>query len=496
LSATTTHTGEVDLLRQENAVLRAQIAWLKKQLFGGGKSETLDRAQLLLQLEQLEKLVAPAQPAQTISYQRESGPRTPRPAPAEAFAHLPVRERVEIIPEPVQAEPQSYEKIGEERTFEVDVVPPKLFKREIVRPKFRRKDDRTQPPLIAPAPARAVAGGYASAGLLAWVTVAKYLDHLPLYRQENMLARWGAAISRQTLCDWIALSARWLEPIYRQMHRGLLAGDYLQADETPVRCNDPDQKRGGTTQGWMWVLSRPGGDVVFAWRDSRRHDELISLLEGFRGVLQSDAYAAYPNFARAHPGVTWLGCWAHARRHFFEAQAESPKAVQLILRLIARLYALESAWDATHVGAQRAALRQEHFARPLRWLRRVVEGVRAKVLPRSQLGQACAYLLEHWEALVAHQQHAITRLDTNLVENAIRPSAVGKKNWLFIGHPDAGDRSAIIYSIIGSCQRHGKDPLAYLRDVLTRLPAMTNHDDLTPLLPAHWQPTVISAATS
>lgn len=499
MSATKTHTDEVDLLRQEIVVLRAQIEWLKKQLFGGGKSETLDRAQLLLQLEQLEqRIAAPARAPQTITYQRDDAARAPRPAPAETFAHLPVRERVEIIPEPVRAQPEAYEKIGEERTFEVDVVPPRLFRREIVRPKFRRKADRTQPPLIAPAPARVVQGGYASAGLLAWVTVAKYVDHLPLYRQENMLTRWGAPmsvstkskalISRQTLCDWIALTAHCLEPLYRLMHRDLIAGAYLQCDETPVRCNDPDQKRGGTTQGWMWVLSRPGGDAVFAWRDSRRHGELATLLDGFRGVLQSDAYAAYPAFARDHADVTWVGCWAHARRHFFEAQAESPKAVHLILRLIGRLYAFEREWDEADVGARRAALRQQHFARPLRWLRRVAVGLRAKSLPRSQLGQACAYLLEHWDALVAHLQHSITRLDTNLVENAIRPSAIGKKNWLFIGHPDAGDRSAIIYSIVVSCQRHGKDPLAYLRDVLTRLPAMSNQDDLKPLLSAHWQP--------
>lgn len=168
--------------------------------------------------------------------------------------------------------------------------------------------------------------------------------------------------------------------------------------------------------------------------------------------------------------------------------SERPKAVQLVLRLIAQLYRHETEWDEANVGEQRAALRQRHFARPLRWLRRVVVGLRERALPRSLLGKACAYLLAHWEVLVAHQQHSVTRLDNNLVENAIRPSAIGKKNWLFIGHPDAGQRSAIIYSLVISCQRHGKDPLAYLRDVLRRMPAMTTKDDLTPLTPAAWQP--------
>lgn len=210
-------TDEVQQLREENAVLRAQIEWLKRQLFGAGRSEKLDRAQLLLRLAELEKLTAAAEaPKQTITYERTNAPREKRPLAAETFAKLPVKETIEIVPEPVQAEPERYERIGEERTFEVDVVPPQLFKREIVRPKFKRRDDREQPPVIAPAPARPVQGGYASAGLLAWIALSKYVDHAPLYRLEQMSARWGASISRQTMADWIAITAQWLEPIYRE----------------------------------------------------------------------------------------------------------------------------------------------------------------------------------------------------------------------------------------------------------------------------------------
>jgi transposase len=475
-------------LKEQNTLLRAQIDWLKKRLFGPGQSEKLDRAQLLLKLGELEKLAAAAtQPVQTVSYERSVGKSPARTLPAENFAHLPVQETVEIVPETVRKDPELYEKISEERTFEVDIVPPKLFKREIVRPKYRHRLDRQRPPVIAPAPARPVAGGYASAGLLAWIALSKYVDHLPLYRLEKMSGRWGAVISRQTMADWIGLTAQWLEPIYQQMYRELLEGGYVQADETPVRCNDPDEKHGGTTQGWLWVISRPGGDVVFDWRWSRRHSELTSLLNGYRGILQSDGYEAYPRFARSREGVAWVGCWAHARRKFFEAAAERPKTAQRVLRLIGQLYQLERPWDEEQVGAQRAALRQTHFARPLYWLRRLALALQAKALPKSGLGHACTYLLGHWAPLTAHLQHAQTRLDNNLVENAIRPSAIGKKNWLFIGHPDAGQRSAIIYSIVVSCQRHGKDPLAYLRDVLTRLPAMTNRDDLSALTPARWR---------
>lgn len=293
MSAAAASPEEVQLLREENAALRAQIEWLKQQLFGPGKSEKLDRAQLRFQLEELEQLAAKAERrVETITYERATPAKEPRRVPAETFAKLPVVETIEIVPEPVKQEPELYERIGEERTFEVDVIEPKLVKREIVRPKFRHKLDRARPPLVAPAAPRPVSGGYASAGLLAWIAISKYVHHLPLYRLEQMSQRWGAQISRRTMSDWIEVTAEWLAPIYRQMHRGLLAGDYLQADETPVRCNDPDEKRGGTTQGYLWVISRPGADVVFDWRLSRRHGELTSLIDGFKGVLQSDAYSA------------------------------------------------------------------------------------------------------------------------------------------------------------------------------------------------------------
>lgn len=486
MSATAVSPDEVQLLREENAVLRRQIAWLKQKLFGPGRSETLARAQLLLQLGELEKLATAAErPVATISYERPTGPAPKRTLPAESFAHLPVQETVVIEPAAVQADPTLYEKIGEERTFEVDIVPPKLFKREIVRPKYRHRLDRNRAPLLAPAPARVVPGGFASAGLIAWALTAKYGDHLPLYRQEKMLARWGAPISRQNLCDWVGAATALLEPLVKRMKQDLLQSGYVQADETPVRCNDPDLQDGKTTQGWLWALSRPGGAVVFDWRLSRRHDEAEKLLGDYQGLLQSDGYEAYPAYVRTHPGVVWLGCWAHARRKFHEALAEAPARAGFVLGLIGQLYHYESAWRP--IGpALRAARRQGHFGLTLALLKKTAQRLQILSLPRSLLGQACAYLLGHWAPLTAHLAHGLTQLDTNAVENAIRPSKLGAKNWLFIGHPAAGDRAAVIYSLIVSAQRRGLDPHAYLKDVLTRLPRMTTKDDLTPLLPAHW----------
>jgi hypothetical protein len=168
-----------------------------------------------------------------------------------------------------------------------------MFKREIVRPKYRLRENRQAAPVVAAAPARVMNGGYASAGLVAWVLISKYLHHLPLARQEKMSSNWGARLSRQTMVDYVRVGAEWLEPIYKLMLASLLSGNYLQADETPVPCQDPDDPSGKTFQGYLWVVSRPGADVVFVWRNSRRHGELPAVIgDTFKGVLHSDAYDA------------------------------------------------------------------------------------------------------------------------------------------------------------------------------------------------------------
>jgi transposase len=488
--------GEIGQLTARCAELQAKLALLLKKYFGGGQGETLDQAQLLLAIDGLKKeIAAVTPPTETITYERPAGPAPKRTLPAESFAHLPVKETIELLPEAVKNDPTLYEKIGEERTFEVDLVPPKLFKREIVRPKFKHLLDRSRAPLLAPAPVRIAPGGFASAGLIAWALTAKYCDHLPLYRQEQMLARWGAPISRQNLCDWAGLATTFLEPLVKRMKTDLLKSGYVQVDETPIAYNDPELKDGKTAQGYLWALSRPGGDVVFEWRLSRKHEEAETLLGDYQGILQSDGYEAYPAYVRAYPGATWVGCWAHARRKFFEAVGERPKTATRVLLLIAQLYQLEAHWDEQDVGEKRAALRQEHFARPLARLKWLVLALQTRVLPQSGLGKACAYLLNHWAPLTGHLQYSQTKLDTNAVENAIRPSAIGKKNWLFVGHPAAGDRAAVLYSLIGSCRRYGHNPHEYLKDVLTRLPAMTTKDDLRPLLPSQWKALAPTPAT-
>lgn len=474
-------------LREENLILREQIAWLKKQKFGGGKGEKLDPAQLKLRLEEL-KAELEQQKTLKVTYERKAGkPRTLEPQ-KERFKDLPVAETIVIEPEEVKANPELYERIGEERTFEVDITPPKLFKREFVRPKYRFKLDREMPPVIAPALPRPVEGSYASAGLVAWVVLSKYMDHLPLYRQEKMSPRWGAYLSRKTMADWVETVAEWLKPIYNHMRLSLLAGNYIQADETPIRYQDPDTKKGKSEEGWMWLISKPGGDVVFDWRLSRRHGELTSLLDGYTGLLQSDGYGAYVQYGRGD-GVTWIGCWAHARRKFYESLDNHPREAGLVLGLIARLYAGEKRYREEQLDPEtRKRCRLKEQKRILKWIHITIRICAWRALPKSSLGKACTYALKLWEPLCEYLYHGEVEIDNNLIENAIRPSALGKKNWLFIGSREAGDRSAIIYSLVISCRRHGIDPHAYLNDVLSRLPRMTNQDDIASLAPANWKP--------
>ena len=221
-------------LKLEVEKLRAHIAWLKRKLFGGGQSEKLDRAQLLLSLGELENKIAQAPKVETITYQREkAGAQARREANQKAFEKLPVTETIVIDPDEVKAEPAAYEKIGEEKTVELDIIPPRLVKREIIRPKYRRKAGRARPPLLAPAPARPVPGGYASAGLIAYIIIAKYHDHLPLRRLEGMSARWGLPIPAQSMVEWMRIASELLEPIYKLMRTGLLNSGYMQIDDYP-----------------------------------------------------------------------------------------------------------------------------------------------------------------------------------------------------------------------------------------------------------------------
>jgi hypothetical protein len=259
----------------------------------------------------------------------------------------------------------------------------------------------------------------------------------------------------------------------------------VQVDETPVAYLAPGH--GKTKQGYLWTCSRPGGDVFYRWETSRAAaclDKIIPV--DFKGTVQCDGYAAYRSFANGRDGAVELaGCWAHVRRKFHEALDQSPQTAGWLLRQIQHLYRVEARLREQRAGPKLRVAVRAHESRPIverfeRALVRLKAGGRH--LPQSLLGSAMDYALGQWRTLDVYLGDGRVEIDNNLVENAIRPTALGKKNWLFMGEAEAGQRGAILYTLIESCRRRGIDPYAYLKDVLTRLPTMTNHQipEVTP----------------
>jgi transposase len=466
-------------LQAENKLLRQKLELFLKRYFGGTKNESLDPKQLELLLAGLQALSAPAPVVEK--------PQPTRAAPAVRSARQPLpahleTERVVLEPVEVQQQPAGWRKLGEEVTEELDWKPAKFIKRLYIRPKYANAERI----VIAPLPARLIEKGLPGAGLLTQVIIGKYEDHLPLYRQEKIYReRHGVDLSRQTLCGWVETAADWLAPIYREMKAGLVARDYLQADETPIRYLDPDVK-GKSQSGWLWTYSAPQGDVVFEWQVSRSREGPREFLKTFRGKLQTDGYGVYESLARERDGeLVLIGCWAHARRGLHEALVEGRSAAWLVGQ-IGRLYAVEKQLREQKAGPQlRAAVRAWQSRPILERLRRALEVVRRRVLPKSLLGQAIDYTLARWPALIRYVEDGRLDIDNNSCENSIRPTAIGKKNFLFIGHPAAGQRSAVIYSVLGSCRRHGINPAAYLQDVFERLPKAKT-SEVPALTPAAW----------
>lgn len=479
-------------LQAENKLLRQKLDLFLARYFGGTKNESLDPKQLELLLAGLEALSTPAPAVEKPVVPR--APVTARPARQPLPAHLET-ERVVLEPAEVQQQPEGWRKLGEEVTEELDWKPAKFIKRLYIRPKYANAERI----VIAPLPARLIEKGLPGAGLLTQVIVSKYEDHLPLYRQEKIYReRHGVNLSRQTLCGWVEAAADWLSPIYREMKAALQARDYLQADETPIRYLDPDVK-GKSQQGWLWTYSAPKGDVVFEWQISRSREGPRQFLKAFQGKLQTDGYGVYESLSRERGGeLILVGCWAHARRGCHEALGEGRLAAWL-MRQIGLLYAVEKALRESRrdgTGPQlRAAVRAWQSRPILERLRRAMEVVRRRVLPKSLLGQAIDYTLSRWGSLTRYVDDGHLEIDNNLCENAIRPTAVGKKNFLFIGHPEAGQRSAVIYSVLGSCRRHGINPAEYLQDVFERLPKART-SDLKSLTPAAWAKTKRTAMRS
>jgi len=468
-------------LVQENALLRQKIDLLVQRIFGAS-SEKLDAAQLelLLSLGADELGKAPASSAlleEALAASSKDRSRRRKNHEPRWPADLQVIEEV-IEPPQVQAEPQAWRCIGEEVSEQLDYEPARFLRRRLIRRKYVHRWELDEPPVIASLPEKLQERGLAAPGLLAQIIVGKYCDHLPLYRQEQIYwTRHGVNLPRQTMAAWMGLAADWLKPIYHEIRTGVMAGGYVQIDETPIAYLSPGH--GKTKQGYLWTCSQPGGDAVFDWQTSRAATCLSKIVPvDFRGTLQCDGYAAYGAFLKERgEAITLAGCWAHARRHFHEAREHAPQHAGFILRQIQHLYRIEKQLREERAGPRlREAVRASR-SRPIHArLHRVLVKLKLskRHLPQSSMGQAIDYALAQWAMLSVYLDDGRVEIDNNLVENAIRPTAIGKKNWLFIGDAAAGERGAILYTIVESCRRRGLDPQRYLRDVLTALPTLTN----------------------
>jgi transposase len=391
-----------------------------------------------------------------------------------------------IEPELVKLAPQEWRRIGEEVSERLDYEPARFLRRRTVRPKYVQRGAIDAVPIVAPLPDTILERSVVAPGLLAQIIVSKYCDHLPLYRQEAIYwSRHQVWLPRQSMAEWVALAAEWLKPIYQEIQQGVLAGGYVQVDETPIRYLAPGH--GKTRLGYLWTCGVPRGDVIFHWEPSRAAACLEKIIPvDFSGTIQCDGYEAYDCFARRRgEKIVLAGCLAHVRRKFYDARQTAPKLAGWFLRHFQNLYALEAQLRQARAGPKlREAQRASHSRPVLLRLHRALVRLKTKrrFLPRSLMGAAIDYALSQWPSLLLFLEDGRLEIDNNLLENAIRPTAVGKKNWLFIGQAQAGERSAIIYTIIECCRRRGLDPFAYLRDVFTRLPSMTNWQvkELTP----------------
>lgn len=480
------------LLEQDKHMLQLKVDAMARKLFGKS-SEKLDPAQLQMVFEALQQedgaaKKAPASDSAACGSEAEAAAaattnaNTPgkrkRRTLEEVIEGLPVTEVI-VDPEEVKADPEAWACIGAEETKLIDYTPGKFSCQKILRRKYVRKDARHLPPVTPPLltlQERCIA----TPRLLAHTLTQRFELHLPYYRVEQMYARAGVPISRQTLCGWSGMCADAVSLIMAATKREVFADGYVQCDETPVKYQDP-QREGVCGTGYLWVFYNPVRNLsYFAWRTGRGAACLEDIVPPeFTGIIQCDGFQAYDAFAKspARAGkIELAGCLAHARRKFFEARAEGEDP-QWVLAQMQQLYRIEAQLREARAGPQEVqSTRAEHSAPILARIKARLEELQAthKHRPRSLTGEAITYALNQWAKLCVFLRDGRVQIDNNLTENAIRPSAIGKKNWLFIGDAQSGDRAATFYTLIDHCHRQGIDATAYLTDIFTRLPRETN----------------------
>ena len=484
-------------LQEEKASLQALTESLKELVrlfksrqFGKSSEKHTGQAELFDEVEIEADETAPDE-AEANSSSSEA-PTSPRKKPGRKPlpANLP-RIRIEHdIPEQDKICTCGCEKtcIGEQTSEQLDIIPAVVQVLEHVQKKYACPECETAP-VTAGKPAQPIPKSNASPGLLAHIAVAKYQDGLPLYRMETIFARMGIHLPRNTQANWMINGTDLLQPLYNLMNDQLLDSGYIHMDETRVQVlKEPDKPP--ESQSYMWVRKTGDPDtpiVLFDYVPGRSAAVVESLLGDYQGYLHTDDYPGYYRFAKK-AGVTNLGCWAHVRRKFMEAIKSNPKKkskvskAEMAIQMIKKLYAIETNIKDMSTE-EKYHQRQVHSVPQLDKIRTWLDKTLAGMLPKGDTGKAIRYLNSNWDRLVVYTSDGRLNIDNNPVENAIRPFAIGRKNWLFSNSQAGAKASAMLYSMIESAKANGLEPYAYLRQVFTLMPQAHSLDEIESLLP-------------
>ncbi|NJN28955.1 MAG: IS66 family transposase [Cyclobacteriaceae bacterium] len=461
-----------------------ELLMLKKYVFGK-KSERFipfDTGQLTLDLGQVNtKEPEVIQKQVTITKTVKTKPVRIDSGRMQLPAHLP---RVEHLLEPAE-DTSGYKKIGEEITEELAYTPGKMYVNRFIRPKYARPENNGV--VVAKLPERPIDKAIAGTSLLAQIIVDKYVYHMPLNRQAQ---RWerehNVKVAMSTLTDWTGGAIKVVEPLFPIIKDKILNSGYVQVDETPIKVLE-QTKKGNIHRGFYWVYYSPKTRLVmFDYRTGRGREGPAEMLKNFKGYLQVDGYAAYDQFEHK-AGINLLNCMAHGRRMFVEAQNNDPDRASHFLTQIQHVYHLEKIARENHYSQEQIYQMRQQQALPIlndlyEWMVNNVQ----EVTPKSPIGQAIAYNLARWKNLMKYAEQGFLQIDNNLVENAIRPVALGRKNYLFAGSNEAATRAGVIYSLLATCKINEVDPLQWLNDILPRIQSYPQKQ-IEDLLPHRWK---------
>jgi transposase len=480
---------DYDHLQQRHAELAETLALLRRYIFGSRRERLVDDPSQghLFDLHdaasepEATPPAPPDDPATTAP--RPKAPGTARRTRLDHLPHHRIEHDLSEDEKTCSCCGGAKVRIGEDLSRELEFIPARLEVNVHVLPKYacpKCRDGVASPPV----PPKPVPGGLAGPGLVAYVVVSKFADHLPLYRLEDILTRHDVFLSRSTLCDWVRNAAELLEPLADLQRTRVLQSPVLWTDDTPVTVLGGEKP--GSTQGRFWVYI--GDDMhpysVYDFTMSRSRDGPAAFLQGYRGFLQADAYGGYDGiFLGSNGGIVEVACWAHARRKFFDARSHAPREANQVLEWIQQLYDIEDrARDLT--PAERQAQRQRESVPILDRIEKYLDELSNRILPKSTLGKAMTYARNQRAALRQYVTDGRLSIDNNVSERTLRLQAIGRKNWEFLGSVEAGPRAAVLFTILAGAKRHHLEPWAYVKDVLLRLSA--GETDLESLLPDRW----------